>query len=142
MKRVLVGVRCLLESFEDCRNYDFPVNAQRHILVFNKTLLRLGSCKLQIEAAFTSLLERMSAPQIETLMKRDLCWDDLQLQTKLRLYLQDDWFKFRKIVCDLEKRLSYFKEKMAIKGNVLVRTGCAPSVPDSEETATLTLVGT
>jgi hypothetical protein len=47
-------------------------------------------------------------------MKRDAGWQDLQLQSKLRSFLQDDWVDFRKTVEGLEHNLSYFKRKLSI----------------------------
>ncbi|KAK4208982.1 hypothetical protein QBC37DRAFT_451409 [Rhypophila decipiens] len=120
MKQVLVDARHLLDIFEDCRGYIHELPGfQEYNLVFNKTILRLGSCKLRIEEAYTQLLERLDAPRIESLMKRNMGWDDLQLQTKLRIYMKDDWPRFQKTVSELERNLSYFKGKMSINGNFL-----------------------
>jgi hypothetical protein len=95
--------------------------AQQHILVFNKTLLSLGSCKLKTEEAYTNILDRACVPQIESLIKRDTAWDDLQLQAKLRVCLKEDWKPFRETLQALQQNLSYFKRKLGISEDFMVR---------------------
>jgi len=99
---------------------DLP-QAERHVFNFNKTLLLLGSCKLRIEETYTQILERACIPKAESLMKRDASWEDLQVQAKLRAYLKDDLVGFKKTINALEQNLGYFKRKLSIKDNFLVR---------------------
>lgn len=68
-------------------------------------------------------------------MKRDAGWEDLQLQAKLRAYLKDDFIGFRKAIYRLEQNLSYFKEKLSIKDNFLVRNYSRGAVYASSLTA-------
>jgi hypothetical protein len=67
-----------------------------------------------VEGTYTQLLERACVPKIQSLMKRDVGWEDLQLQSKLRSHLKDDWVDFGKTVQRLHEQLSYFKRKLLI----------------------------
>jgi len=134
MRSALADIKQLLDMFEDCRAHvgahhsslqlvgsdtavtqiaESPVH-EEHLLSFNKTILNLGSCKLKTEQIYIHLMERACIPKVESLMKRDAGWEDLQLHSRLRIYLKDDWESFKEAIDCLGGHLGYFKRKLSI----------------------------
>lgn len=53
-------------------------------------------------------------------MKRDVGWDDLQLQGRLYAYLQEDRATFQSTVHTLQQNLAYFRGKLGIADDFMV----------------------
>ena len=99
---------------------DYSPRAQQHRKAFDRTLLCLSTCKLKIEETYTYLFDRACVLQIESLMKRDVGWDDLQLQGRLYAYLREDRATFQSTVHNLHQNLAYFRGKLGIADDFMV----------------------
>jgi len=94
---------------------DLPEISQYEVSL-NKSLLLLGTCKLRLEDAYVQLLDRLSIPEIKSLL--DLHgWDNLQLQGKLAEHLGANYTEFITVVSNLEQNIAYLNGKLDPAGD-------------------------